>query len=493
MGLKFNPFTGTLDIVSVEDLSGYLTLDQTTPQTILNDTFKLDVLKSKSILGTDADGKIIEGTHQDISGKLDTGGWYDTLQSSVDISGFNNDAGYLTTLAFGDLTSIPTTLSGYGISDTKANFDTALSDGTFAFAGGAFHDGFSDYVSNEHIDWTSTTEDLTTTGDISTAGLTVSSAIDWSGGNTIYVPIDGNIADYITAATSGDTLQLAAGTYTITSTITVDKKLHIRGMGRDITTISTGDFDVFNATADGVLYSDLTVAPSGNADRLNKIFDGTHSYNARNVYVHSTMTRASAFYGTRGFTISATGKTVNLYDCEYFSDGVVGEGRAILMGTDSAASTINAYNFRARTINTTHATSANVVVYISHVDSVLNLYNPDISCPVDRAAGIVRTDGGTLTVYGGTINGSGASAFDVQWIGGTLTLYNTTLVNNTTSGTITYAGTVVSGTVRGVHKTQDNTAAVADGDYTVGKGTATDGVLTIKDGLITAITEATDA
>jgi len=47
----------------------YLKLDQTTPQTILNDTFKLDVLKSKSILGTDADGKIIEGTHQDISGK----------------------------------------------------------------------------------------------------------------------------------------------------------------------------------------------------------------------------------------------------------------------------------------------------------------------------------------------------------------------------------------------------------------------------------------
>lgn len=42
-----------------------------------------------------------------------------------------------------------------GISDTKANFDTACSDGNFAFSGGAFHDGFSDFVANEHIDWTS--------------------------------------------------------------------------------------------------------------------------------------------------------------------------------------------------------------------------------------------------------------------------------------------------------------------------------------------------
>lgn len=42
-----------------------------------------------------------------------------------------------------------------GISDTKANFNIALSDGSFAFDGGAFHDGFSDFVSNEHIDHSS--------------------------------------------------------------------------------------------------------------------------------------------------------------------------------------------------------------------------------------------------------------------------------------------------------------------------------------------------
>jgi hypothetical protein len=36
LSLRFNPFTGKLDYVSVEDLSGYLKLDQTTPQSVIN-------------------------------------------------------------------------------------------------------------------------------------------------------------------------------------------------------------------------------------------------------------------------------------------------------------------------------------------------------------------------------------------------------------------------------------------------------------------------
>jgi len=40
-----------------------------------------------------------------------------------------------------------------GITGTGAQFDTAVTDENFAFAGGAFHDGFSDFVAAEHIDW----------------------------------------------------------------------------------------------------------------------------------------------------------------------------------------------------------------------------------------------------------------------------------------------------------------------------------------------------
>jgi len=38
-----------------------------------------------------------------------------------------------------------------------------------ALSGGAFHDGFSDFVANEHIDWTSASDKLTTTGDANIA------------------------------------------------------------------------------------------------------------------------------------------------------------------------------------------------------------------------------------------------------------------------------------------------------------------------------------
>jgi hypothetical protein len=67
--------------------------------------------------------------------------------------------------------------------------------------------------------------------DISLVDLTSSGSIDWSGGNTVYVPLGGDIQTYVTAAAAGDTLVLASGVYTITSSITVDKQLNIRGQG----------------------------------------------------------------------------------------------------------------------------------------------------------------------------------------------------------------------------------------------------------------------
>ena len=67
----------------------------------------------------------------------------------------------------GDQTSI------VGITGTKAQFDTAVTDGNFAYSGGAFHDGFSDYVANEHIDWTNATSNFNTTGSISVNGTEI--------------------------------------------------------------------------------------------------------------------------------------------------------------------------------------------------------------------------------------------------------------------------------------------------------------------------------
>jgi len=44
-----------------------------------------------------------------------------------------------------------------------------------------------------------------------------------------------------------------------------------------------------------------------------------------------------------------------------------------------------------------------------------------------------------------------------------------------------------TGTIRGVHKASDGTSAVADGTYTMGLGGTSNGTITIKDGIITAV------
>ena len=51
------------------------------------------------------------------------------------------------------LTNKTVDLASNTITGTKTGFDTALTDGNFAFAGGAFHDGFSDYAANQHRVW----------------------------------------------------------------------------------------------------------------------------------------------------------------------------------------------------------------------------------------------------------------------------------------------------------------------------------------------------
>jgi len=68
MGVTFNPLSGNFDIV--KDTSDLLKLTQTpgSEQTITGSTPKLDTLKSKSILGTDINGKLVEGTHQSLAG-----------------------------------------------------------------------------------------------------------------------------------------------------------------------------------------------------------------------------------------------------------------------------------------------------------------------------------------------------------------------------------------------------------------------------------------
>lgn len=91
--------------------------------------------------------------------------WYNTSTDRLMYYGTSSREVVARTLAQ-TLTTKTIALGSNTVSGTKAQFDTACTDGNFAYSGGAFHDGFSDFVAAEHYDWTNETHNFLTTGSI---------------------------------------------------------------------------------------------------------------------------------------------------------------------------------------------------------------------------------------------------------------------------------------------------------------------------------------
>ena len=270
----------------------------------------------------------------------------------------------------------------------------------------------------------------------------IEGGIDWTGGNVVYVPAGSSIATAITNAVSGDTIQLGAGTYAITSTLTVDKKLHIKGMGRGITTIaSASDIHMLLATTQGgSLFSDLTLNFSAAMNISRYILSGTVAFDCRNVSIISTATGSSTTFSIGFYQRGAA--ITNLYDCSFEATGATGCNLGYYSSV--SGSILNAFNCYGSSSGDTSGTYGGWVAGTNNTNATMRLYGGSFYSTVNQATGAVWTITGTLSVYNSTVNGSGATAFDVKRDAGTLTLYNTTLVNNKTSGTITYGGTVAS-------------------------------------------------
>lgn len=83
-----------------------------------------------------------------------------------------------------------------------------------------------------------------------------------AGAATLSVPGDhATIAEAITAASNGDTINVAAGTYSPSTTLAVDKELVIAGAGSGSTTIDVGGFNAWGVyiSADNVSFSGFTI------------------------------------------------------------------------------------------------------------------------------------------------------------------------------------------------------------------------------------------
>lgn len=183
------------------------------------------------------------------------------------------------------MTSIPTTLSGYGISDTKANFNTALSDGDFMFVGDA---------PTAHTHTLSSITDVTAT----------STEVNYTSGVTsaIQAQIDTKISASSTNTLTNKRWVARVGSTTSSAT----------------PTINTDNVDIYKLTAQAVDITSFTTNLSGtpnDGDILEIQITGTaaRAITWGSAFVSSTITLPATTVTTATLTVILQYYTTSSY------------------------------------------------------------------------------------------------------------------------------------------------------------------------------------
>ena len=322
-------------------------------------------------------------------------------------------------------------------------------------------------------------------GDFSTDTLTinnnliVSNYLDLSGLNVTYVPLTGNIQTYINNAAAGDTLILASGQYTITSTITVGKQINIKGQGSagfltspvtaghgTLISSTTNAIVGFQINADNVRISDLSINLTGNASTGINTANNLKGIVLRNIDVIVTcagLAQGFAVYGSnivmRDSTFYIQSTNNGAYGFWLWNDSSTTQNAIAdcfgVTGTAVGAATC-AYAFACENIN-----DANVIT--------LNLSNSVCrsltGTPLDIAVASLSTTTSTAVVnaYMCTFDGADYDAYQTN--SNQLNLGGSVLVNKKVFGTATYRAMVTAGTATfgSVPVFANNAAALAGG------------------------------
>jgi hypothetical protein len=274
----------------------------------------------------------------------------------------------------------------------------------------------------------------------------------FSVGNITYVPIDGDIQTYIDNANAGDTLILDSGVYNITDTITVDKQINIVGQGNSgfvtdpitashgtLITSATGGITGFQIDNDNVrLFSfsiHLTGAASTGIDTANNL-TGLVFNNIDIIVTCAGLARGFVINGSnivmRNLTFyisSTTGSAAGIYfandnlttqnviaDCYSVTGtviGAVGYAYGFACYNANVAQTLT-LNLESSTVRALAGTALNVAV----VSASAGTFNSIVNCYM------CTLDGATWDAYQTGTN--------------ELNLGGSVIVNNKTSGTITY-------------------------------------------------------
>lgn len=202
--------------------------------------------------------------------------------------------------------------------------------------------------------------------------------VDWAAGNVTYVPIDGDIEAYVTAATAGDTLILAAGTYTLSSDIDISKQINIVGQGIGATIIAGSTLYAFDLAAGssntrianlsitsttigtgincaseltGLIFENLNIELTSGTGHRYGIALNASSATIRRCYVY--LTASGMGIQTEGLAISASStaaKTVDIYNSHFYAaTGTTRKSGIFISQNDNTELlTVNLYNTTAR-------------------------------------------------------------------------------------------------------------------------------------------------
>ena len=310
----------------------------------------------------------------------------------------------------------------------------------------------------------------------------------WPTGRVTYVPIGGDIQAAVTAATAGDTLILGAGSYPITATITVDKAILIKGQGLSATKVTTATADIaaFTLTASSARITDLYIGHSGTGTTYGIYAgDGLTGLQVRNVTV------VTSGAGVKFCIYSKSSITVS--DTECYPTSSDSNSNGVYITNDSGATVNISANVQGVRVIATGVTSAangnrGLVAYNNNTVKTItvNLFNSQLTAVASAGSTDVALYATSTTTFNTTVNAydsvlSGADTDVVNTGTNVLTLSNCTLVNGTTTGTITYGGTQV------VAKLNGNTITKGTGVLTLAAGKT----LTANNTLTLAGTDAT--
>ena len=321
-----------------------------------------------------------------------------------------------------------------------------------------------------------------------TSKALASDLFQWPGGRVSYVPVGGNIQAYVTAATAGDTLILGAGTYPITATITVDKAILIKGQGLSATKVTTATADIaaFTLTASSARITDLYIGHSGTGTTYGIYAgDGLTALQVRNVTV------VTSGAGVKFCIYSKSSITVS--DTECYPTSSDSNSNGVYITNDSGATVNISANVQGVRVIATGVTSAangnrGLVAYNNNTVKTItvNLFNSQLTAvasagSTDIALYSASTTSNSVTInaYDSVLSGADNDVFNMG--SNTVNLFNCTLVNNSPTGTVVYAGTQV------VAKLNGNTITAGTGVLTLAAGKT----LTASNTLTLAGTDAT--